>query len=525
MADLLLRDVRLVALDALDHPEGVGAPGDHAGDAAKGRSGAAPEPVDVLITNGTIAEVGPRIEGGHGIPEVDGGGRWAMPGLWDHHVHVQQWGLTRSRLDTSGVRSVADAQELVRHRLTSPLPATGAVIGWGHRCATWDVQPTVAALDEVSTTVPIILISGDGHHGWLNTRALELLRARRTEDVLLEDEWFAVYDRMSELPGAVAEADRGLEQALTDALGLGVVGLTDLEFGQPWEQWRHRKAEGLPLVRARVGVYPDGLDAVIEAGLRTGDLVSGTLGLVTMGPLKIISDGSLNTRTAWCCEPYADGGDLEHPRGAANLSADKLTELLTRAQQHGLEVALHAIGDAAVHQALETFAATGAVGGIEHAQLVSTADLEVWRRLPVRASVQPAHLLDDRVVTEQCWPDRTDRTFSLRTFLDQGIEVVLGSDAPVSPLDPWLAMAAAVHRGPTDAPAWHPEQALTLREALACSVDGQRVAAGGRGDVVLLDVDPLATRGHPTEVQADALRAMSVSATIVDGSLASGDLG
>jgi hypothetical protein len=74
-----------------------------------------------------------------------------------------------------------------------------------------------------------------------------------------------------------------------------------------------------------------------------------------MGPLKIISDGSLNTRTAWCCDPYADAYRLEYPSGQANLSGDELRGLLARAHAHGLEVATHAIGDAAVAEALAAY--------------------------------------------------------------------------------------------------------------------------------------------------------------------------
>ena len=167
---------------------------------------------------------------------------------------------------------------------------------------------------------------------------------------------------------------------------------------------------------------------------------------------------------------------------------------------------------------------TGARGSVEHAQLVDLADLERWSRLPVRASVQPAHLLDDRETTERCWPEQTHRTFTLRSFLDAGIELALGSDAPVSPLDPWLAMAAAVHRGADDEPSWHPEQRISPREALAASVDGRRVRPGAPGDLALLDLDPLPEDGSGTtsSEQAARLRAMTVSATVLDGQVVHG---
>ena len=204
------------------------------------------------------------------------------------------------------------------------------------------------------------------------------------------------------------------------------------------------------MLRVRWATYADTLDEVIDAGLRTGDPLPGCDDRVTMGPLKIISDGSLNTRTAWCCEPYSDAHRLEYPAGQPNLSGDELRDLLERAHGGGLEVATHAIGDAAVAEALAAYAETGAIGSIEHAQMVGRDDVRRMAELGVRASVQPAHLLDDRDLTELAWPGRAERCFAFRWMLDDGVELALGSDAPVSPLDPWLAIAAAVHRSADD---------------------------------------------------------------------------
>jgi predicted amidohydrolase YtcJ len=196
---------------------------------------------------------------------------------------------------------------------------------------------------------------------------------------------------------------------------------------------------------------------------------------------------------------------------------------MARATAHGLETAIHAIGDAACHDVLAAYAETGARGSMEHAQLMTRADVAEMARLGVRASVQPAHLLDDRDVTELVWPDRADRCFPLRWMVDDGVTLALGSDAPVSPLDPWLAIAAAVHRSADERPAWHPEQALTPREALAASVDGQgSVHAGGPADLVLLDADPLDDSGSTAD-QAARLRSMPVAATWVAGRLVHGD--
>lgn len=137
-------------------------------------------------------------------------------------------------------------------------------------------------------------------------------------------------------------------------------------------------------------------------------------------------------------------------------------------------------------------------------------------QLGLRASVQPAHLLDDRDISEQLWPGRGERCFPLRWMADEGVEMRFGSDAPVSPLDPWLSIAAAVHRSADDRPAWHEEQALTVREALAASTDGHgTVGVGSLGDLIVLDADPLAVGSGAAA--AEHLRSMRVAATLVNG--------
>jgi predicted amidohydrolase YtcJ len=208
---------------------------------------------------------------------------------------------------------------------------------------------------------------------------------------------------------------------------------------------------------------------------------------------------------------------LEHPSGQPNLSAAELRDLMSRAHGSALEVATHAIGDAAVAEALAAYAVTGARGSIEHAQMVGRDDVRRMAELDIHASVQPAHLLDDRDLTDRIWGERSARCFAFRWMLDDGVTLALGSDAPVSPLDPWLAMAAAVHRSADEREAWHPEQSLTVQEALAASVDGQpTVQPGSRGDLVLLDADPLV--GSTGAATGTALRAMPPAAlTVVAG--------
>jgi predicted amidohydrolase YtcJ len=487
VADFVLRNVRIVEL---------------------GRGPGWAGPVDLVVEQGVVQNIGHGLDRPLGIEEYDAGGRWAIPGLWDHHVHLAQWTARGQRLDLSGSESPEHVVARVRDHLAEH---PGPLVGYGHRLGMWQTPPTVAALDAIAPEVPVVLVAGDGHHAWLNSRALERLGLPPRAGVVAENEWYDAYTRID----AVLEPDvspAAYRRALDQAAALGIAGIVDLERGQTPADWEPRVT---PL-RVRVSTYADGLDATIAAGRRTGDPLPGSSDLVTMGPFKIISDGSLNTRTAWCCEEYADGSGA----GAPNQTDAELAGLLDLAHRHGLEVATHAIGDQALRSALAAYDVTGAAGSIEHAQLVRREAVTTMARLELRASVQPAHLLDDRDVTELIWPDRADRCFAFRWMLDDGVVLAFGSDAPVSPLDPWLAIAAAVHRSGDERPPWHPEQALTAREALAASVDGWgSVHVGMPADVVLLDRDPLET--HPdTASAAQALRTMPVALTLVAGETA-----
>ena len=263
--------------------------------------------------------------------------------------------------------------------------------------------------------------------------------------------------------------------------------------------------------RIRVGVTPQALDEVEAAGYRDGDLLD-QRGLVTMGPLKLICDGSLSSLTAYCHAPYGPHRSC----GLLTYPAEELTALVRRGHRAGLQIACHAIGDAAATAVLDAFERVGASGSIEHAQLMSPDQIARMARLGLAASVQPAHLVDDLEALERLWADRADRAFPLRDLLAAGVTLRLGSDAPIAPLDPLAAMAAAVHRNLAGRPTWHPEQRLSVAEALAASVNRARVRVGAPADLVLLDADPLAVSDDSAAAVA-LQRLRPVSATIVAG--------
>ena len=460
---------------------------------------APPDPVDVRVAAGRVTEVGARLDPTGRHETYDADGRWLIPGLWDQHVHAGQCARTMTRLDLGAARSPQEALAAVADRLRER-PGV-PVVGAGHRAGTWPRAVTVTELDAVAGPTPVVLINSDFHHAWMSSAALDLLGLARRDTVVSETEWYAASPRLDALE-AEAATPAAYARMLRAAARLGVVGIVDYEFGVHHEDWAQRWDAGCDLLRVRCATYD--LDAF--RGRRTGDVIRPGL---TLGSLKIISDGSLGSRTAWCCDAYVDTGT----HGAPNVSAVDLEAQLARARAQGVTVATHAIGDRAVGVALEAYARTGARGSIEHAQLIQREHAARMAELGLVASVQPAHLLDDRDVADRVWPDAGERSFAFGWLRDAGVTLALGSDAPVAPLDPWLAIAAAVHRSADAREPWHPAQALTPCEALAASVDGQpTVGVGSRADLVLLERDPLTAA--PAE-----LRTMPVTLTMVAGRL------
>jgi len=474
--------------------------------------------VDVLIVDGRISRLmsEPRARDELDQPELDLDGRWVGPGLWDSHVHFGQWALVSRRLDVSGAGSAAETAALVRAEVERHPPEAGTVlVGQGFRDGLWVDAPTPELLDVGD--VPIALVSGDVHCMWTNAAALRLLGLPAEAWLLREQDAFDLNVRLSAVPDD--QLDAWALDAAAVAASRGVVGIVDLEMSGAVASWQRRFGAGFRGLRVRAGVYPDDLAAVAAAGIRTGQVVPGTGGLLVGGPFKLFTDGSLNTRTAWCYDDYP-GLSGPDAAGLAIHSADELLGLARDALARGFVPTIHAIGDQATTLALDTFEALGPLparvagsgGSIEHAQLVADADLRRFAALGVRASVQPEHAMDDRDVADHFWAGRTGRAFAYRALWEAGAELALGSDAPVAPLDPWVTLSAAVTRSRDGRAPWHPEQALPIEAALRASWGGAGdLAVGSPADLVVTEMNPVAAIG-------EQLRGMPVHATMVAGS-------
>ena len=445
--------------------------------------------VDLRIDNGVITEIGSALGSGESFA-----GNWVSPGLWDSHVHFTQWTLTSRRIDLSAAASAAEAAAIVG------VASGQLIIGANFRDGLWPDAPSRAVLDAATGDVPAVLVSADLHSVWLNSVALELYgHGDHPTGLLQEDDAFAVHEHLATMPDATVDAWG--RAAAAAAAARGVVGIVDLEMAWNLEVWQRRIAAGHDCLRVEFGVYSQDLERAIAENLHTGDVLSP---LLTVGHYKVLSDGSLNTRTAYTWEPYEDG-----THGMLTVAPEQLVPLMKRASEAGIVPTVHAIGDHANTLALDAFEQLGIGGRIEHAQLLAESDYARFAELGVEVSVQPEHAMDDRDVSEHFWSGRTARLYPFRSLLDAGATLLFGSDAPVSSLDPWIGIAAAVSRERDGRAPWHPEQRITNAEALAASTRTS-VEVGQVADLVITPLDPLTATG-------DELRRMPVVATLLGG--------
>ena len=478
-----------------------------------------------------LAIAADRVAGGVGTHEtalptpevVDLRGRCVLPAFTDSHVHFPTWSLARRDVRLDGVASLGEALARVRDH-----PRHGAWIrGTGWRSADWSEQPTSAALDEVTGATPAALWSKDYHSLWLNSAALSLAggdleveggvveRAADGEPtgVLREEAAWQFRARFA-APSAdelVAATREGLRVAA--ARGVGAVHDKDGWLGAAGIFQRVAEHDGLTL-RVWQSLPHEKLPELEALGLRSG------LGddYLRIGYLKAFMDGTLGSQTAW----MLDG------TGVRITSGEELADIVGRAARIGWPVAVHAIGDRANREALAAFAATrdewhprGLRQRVEHAQCLAPEDLPRFAELGVACSVQFSHAPSDRDLADRFWAGKTDGAYAFRSLWDSGALLANGSDAPVEELDPLAGIRAGVRRTSEGRPPWHPEQAVTVEQALQASTvhpawltgDERRrgkLLPGYLADLVVLSRDPL--EGAPEELET-----LEVVATMVGG--------
>jgi hypothetical protein len=456
---------------------------------------------------------------------VDLGGRAVVPGFIDAHFHFLGYSFDRQRVKLDRAASIAEVQRLV-YPIAQATSLDGWVLGRGWDRNLWPGAPfpTRHDLDGVTGGRPAALLSRDVHAVWANTQALELAgitaetpdppggKIVREADgspsgVLLESAAERVR-ALADRPSPEREVEAALA-AQTALLGVGVTGLCNFEGVEALRALQTMEAAGRLRLRVAAGITRGGLRAAAEAGLRTG--FGGDR--LRIGPLKLFADGALGSGTAAMLAPFDDGGPED--TGIPTIERDELIGLIREAREAGIGVATHAIGDAAVRLVLDAAEATRAddhpaarsqLLRVEHAQLIAPEDIARFQQLDVIASMQPIHATSDMYVADRRWGARCQTAYAWKALLDSGARVAFGTDCPVEPPDPLRSIHAAVTRQrPGNEPpgGWHPEQRLTVAEAIyaytAASADalgwgGQLgvLAPGALADAVVLNVDPYA---------------------------------
>lgn len=473
---------------------------------------------------------------------VDLGGRVLLPSLVDHHVHLLDVGLFllnheqsgRLFLDLTGLTLAAVPAVVARRCVAAPPGSWILGQGWSQGAGP---LPSSEVLTRACPQHPVYLARVDGHAGWANARALEeagigpntpdpaggeILRGPDGEPtgVLLERANDAVLKRVPPFAdqdliqafrrGARALAAHGITR-IDDAGFLPPPGLVGLDLDLERYLDLLRRADGEEPLPIRV-------DLMVPAPSRLAEEV--VAGPADYSPrlrvthIKLFADGALGSRGAALAEPYADA---PLTRGVFRMTRGELLGWVRRALDADLDVATHAIGDAAVGRVLDVYeqvlkerpGLSPRRLRIEHFSFASEADMRRAARLGVLIVIQPGFVLPDaegRTMEEaRVGTEASGRVYAFGHLLRLGAALAGSSDDFAGLSAPYWPVYAAVTRQSLsgDPPGgWHPENRLTREEALRLFTRfhppgggpaiGGRLAVGDPANAIVVSADPLA---------------------------------
>jgi predicted amidohydrolase YtcJ len=435
-----------------------------------------------VVAAGSDGDVAPLIGSGTRVVELRG--KFVTPGFNDAHIHFGAGGQNLLQVDLLGTTSLAEIERRVAEAAARAQPGEW-ILGRG-----WDQTrlpagelgpggwPTNAVLDRAAPRNPVLLSRVDGHTSWANSAALRLAGVDRGTASPAGGE--VVRDASGEATGILKESAetlvrRGVRAALELAARTGVTSVQTSAEGadvQVYKELRDRDS-----LSVRVYAWHP-LDMRVIQALRGLGITAGFGDeWLRVGMVKGYTDGTLGSRTASMLEPFSDDA---HTRGLPQYTEAGLDSLVDAADAAGLQVILHAIGDAANRQALDAFEHAARANPaherrhrVEHAQVLDRADIPRFRQLGVIASMQPTHATSDmRWAETRIGRERAaEGAYAWRSLLDAGATVIFGTDFPVEPMPPVEGIYSAVTRQSREAPGtppggWMPEQRLTRQEAI-----------------------------------------------------------
>lgn len=404
-------------------------------------------------------------------------------------------------------------------------------------------MPDRSWIDDVTPDHPVFVTRLDWHMALANTRALEVAGIEpevrspgggeivrdaggRITGVFKDDAMGLIWAHVPE-PTEV-ERDSALRAAMRHAASLGVTGVTDMGSWEDLEACERARAAGDLTLRVYAYVPLSDVDSLARRVRSEGPGDD----WLRIGGLKGFVDGSLGSGTALFEDPYTDEPGNT---GLLVTPVDELASQTARADDEGLQVAIHAIGDRAIGLLLDLYEGLEKRSRprdrryrIEHAQHLGPSDAARFARLGVVAAMQPYHAIDDgRWAERRIGQERARRTYAFRSLIEEGAVVVFGSDWTVAPLNPLLGVYAAVTRSTLDGAhpeGWIPDQRIGVDEALRAYTSSAAWAGfvedrtgslrkGLLADIVVLDRSPF-------DVEPAHLRDVRVDLTIVGGRVA-----
>lgn len=485
---------------------------------------------------------------------VDLKGRFVCSGFNDSHMHVLAYGntLSHARLEQH-TESLSDMIACLKD-FASTLPnKKGTWIvgrGWNHDYFT-DVSrmPDRRDLDEVSEDLPVCAVRACGHCLVVNSLALKILGITGKSPqpdgghIGMEngEPDGRLYDNAMQMAyHAIPAPDKDkIKHMLSLAIrSLNSYGVTSSQTDDycvfrdvPWqtvnEAYRELEAAGELTVRIyEQSNFTDlqSLKGFIEAGNVTG---VGTE-LFKIGPLKMLGDGALGARTAFLSRPYADDPST---CGIPVFSQEDFDTMVGYANAHGMQVAIHTIGDACLDRVLNAYEKALAEHpredhrhGVIHCQITRADQLERMAKLRLHVYAQSIFLdYDSHIVHERVGDELASTSYSWKTLMDKGVSVSNGTDCPVELPDAMACIQCAVTRASLHGhlEPYLPDQAFTVQEALdSYTIRGAegsfeenvkgRIAPGFLADFVVLGANPF-------EVDQNSLKDVPVCATYLGG--------
>jgi len=509
----------------------------------------------VAIAGDRIAFVGSNAEAQTWVSDqtrvIDLGGKTVVPGFIDSHYHFQGVGTRAFSLNLDGCKTLEEFLSRLQNSAMGKQPGEW-ITGRGWMEEDWPDKkfPTRSDLDRIVPELPVYLNRADGHMALVNSKALEiaglneatpnpaggeiLKDARGKLNGLLVDKAMGLVGR--HIPSNSPEMQEKFAlQANAVALAYGLTTIHDA--GSSWDTinlWKRLYHDGKLQIRIYEFVRGPGADT--DSLLQNGAQMGLFENHLTVRGIKISIDGALGSRGAALLESYSD----ENTRGLFLWPEEQVYPIIKAATEKGLQVAIHAIGDAANRKVLDLYerafnevpAAKRKIAEprfrIEHAQIVDPVDIPRFKKLGVIPSMEASHAIGDlHFAIRRLGMDRLSGAYAWRTFIDQGNYIAGGSDAPVEEGNPLLEFYASVARCDTmgfSTDGWHPELRMTRPEALKSLTIWGALAAfeedlkgsltpGKLADLAVLDRDLMTAPEHE-------LFNLKVMMTIVGGKIA-----